>query len=134
MVERVNAFSQRTVIIRRYALTLAIAGGLLLLLCALLTWPGAPDVARAQEARTVDQAAITVKQTVGEAPGICAATTAIAVQTGRTVYYCITLRNSGTVSLTRHILAAGNITTTFLYPLNPGAEINLTNNILTEII
>jgi hypothetical protein len=133
MVERVNAFSQRTVIIRRYALTLAIAGGLLLLLCALLTWPGAPDVARAQEARTVDQAAITVKQTVGEAPGICAATTAIAVQTGRTVYYCITLRNSGTVSLTRHILAAGNITTTFLYPLNPGAEINLTNNILTEL-
>jgi hypothetical protein len=130
MVERVNELSERTVLIRRYTLALAIAGGLLLLLCALLTWPLASFAARAQEGRATDQASIDVRQTVGETPGICASTTAIAVTANRTVYYCILLRNSGSVPLWRHILATGNISTTFSYTLNPGAEIYVTNNIL----
>lgn len=133
MVERVNEFFKQARMIRRYTLALLIAGGLLLLLCGLLTWPWATSPALAQEARTTDQAAIAVKQTVGETVGNCAATTIIAVPAGRNVYYCVTLRNNGTVPLLRHTLATASGSTSFTQTLNPGQEIEVTNNVLSGL-
>ena len=132
MVERVQELIPQRRLIQRYLLALLIAGGLLLLLGGLLTWPAFTTSTHAQEARTTEQAAITVTQTVGETPGICASTAAVAVPSGRTVYYCLKLRNSGDVPLFRHTLATANSSTSFTQTLNPGDEIQLTNNILGE--
>ncbi len=133
MVERVNEFSKPAGMIKRYTPALLFAGGLLLLLYGLLTWPLAAAPVRAQNARTPEQATIEVKQTVGETVGNCATTTAIAVPANRTIYYCVTLRNSGTVPLFQHTLAIANISTTFPFTLNPGQEIQLTNNVLSGV-
>ncbi|MCE7988888.1 MAG: hypothetical protein DYG89_47640 [Caldilinea sp. CFX5] len=119
--------------IKRYTLALLLAGGLLLLLYGVLTWPLAPVPVRAQDAGTPDQAGIEVKQTVGEAVGNCATTTVIAAPANRSIYYCVTLRNSGAVPLLRHTLAIANISTSFPFTLNPGQEIQVTNNVLSGV-
>ena len=133
MAGRVNELSERTGMSRRSPLVLAIAGGLLLLLWGLLAWPLAPFTVRAQEARTTQQAAIEVRQTVGETVGNCAATTTIAAPVNRTVYYCVILRNNGTVPLVRHTFVIGNSSASFTRTLNPGDEIQVTNNILSGL-
>lgn len=133
MVERVNEFPKPARLIRRYTLALLLAGGLLLLLYGVLTWPVAPAPVHAQDARTPDQAALEVVQTVGEAVGICTSTPIIAAPAGRLVYYCVTLRNKGTVPLSRHTLTTVNRSTTFTQTVNPGEEIYVTNNILSGI-
>lgn len=111
-----------------YRLALFITSALLcLLLGSLLVTPTG-----AQTPRAADQAAIEVKQTVGTTVGICSSTTAVAVVTNTTVYYCVTLRNSGTVPLSQHTLTVANKTITLTQTLNPGQAIQLTSNVLNS--
>lgn len=126
-VEQVHALEQRPPTANAYRLALFLAGiFLLLLLGSLLVEP-----ARAQTQRAADQAAIELTQTVGTSVGICSSTNAIAVTSGN-VYFCVTLRNSGTVSLSQHRLTLGTKTITFTQALNPGQQIQLTSNILNS--
>ncbi|MEZ4728011.1 MAG: hypothetical protein R3E79_12850 [Caldilineaceae bacterium] len=125
-------------ILRRYIYGLAflIASVLLLLLIGRLL--GAPAVAQqasAQDERAVNQPAIAVNQTVGTAVGICPPNAAIAVTANTPVYYCVTLRNSGDVALSRHTLFSSllNESVTFTQTLNPGQEIALTTNVLDNL-
>lgn len=130
VMEHVNDAGQRTMAARAYRLALFSASAfLLLLLGGLLVEPTA-----AQTSRAADQAAIEVKQTVGENVGICTTTAAIAVTAGKSVYYCVTLRNSGTVPLSQYTIAVTNKQpVTFTQALNPGQDIQLTSNVLTSL-
>lgn len=69
---------------------------------------------------------MTVAKTVGTDENQCSATTGVAVSRGTTVYYCVTLRKTGTLTFTRHRLvdAALGIDVTIT---DPGAYI-LDNN------
>jgi len=76
------------------------------------------------------QAAIVVTKTVGATPGVCAATSALTVDGGTNLYYCVTIRNSGNVTLTNAIVSdpALNISVTLPSLLAPGAVVALTNS------
>lgn len=119
-----------------YGLALLIAGVLLLLLIGgLLSAPAVAQQTPAQDGRAVNQPAIAVIQTVGTAVGICPPNAAIAVSANTTVHYCVTLRNSGDVALSRHTLFSSllNQSVTFTQTLNPGQEIALTTNVLNSL-
>ena len=70
---------------------------------------------------------IAVTKTVGTTPGVCAATSAITVPPGTTVYYCYTVTNTGSVALDLHTLVDDQLGTIFSglnYALAPGSSVN----------
>jgi hypothetical protein len=70
---------------------------------------------------------ISLVKTVGTAPATCAATSAITVPAGTTVYYCYTVTNTGDVALTTHDLvdsALGTIFNGLAYNLTPGSSVD----------
>ena len=79
----------------------------------------------AAQVRTTE--AITLSKTVGTTPGVCAATSSLSVDTGTTVYYCYTVTNTGSTTLTTHDLVddqLGAIFTGHSHSLAPGASIS----------
>ncbi|MGB0385768.1 MAG: DUF7507 domain-containing protein, partial [Ardenticatenaceae bacterium] len=69
---------------------------------------------------------ITLEQTVGTNPGVCATTDTISVLPGTTVYYCLKGINTGDVTLLSHSVSnslLGNVIPNLTYPLAPGASI-----------
>ncbi len=65
---------------------------------------------------------ISLNKTVGTVSGVCAATDAIAVVSGTTVYYCYEVENIGTVPFEFHTLVddqLGTLLTDFPWTLNP---------------
>ncbi len=76
---------------------------------------------------TVNAPAIELTVTVGTEAGVCAATDAIEVNAGTTVYYCYTVENTGNVPLPLHDLVddqQGVIFSGLAYDLLPGASVN----------
>jgi len=70
---------------------------------------------------------IAVAKTVGTTPGVCAATSAITVAPGTTVYYCYAVTNTGSVTLDLHTLVDDQLGTIFSglnYALTPGSSVN----------
>jgi len=67
-------------------------------------------------------------KTVGTTPTTCGATTDITVATGTDVYYCLTITNTGAVTLTNHTVSDPilGVQTTIPYVLAPGASVSLT--------
>lgn len=71
--------------------------------------------------------AISLVKTVGTDAAACAATSAITVPAGTTVYYCYTVTNTGDVALTTHDLVDSELGTIFnglAYNLTPGSSVN----------
>ena len=71
--------------------------------------------------------AITLVETVGTVPGVCAATHTITVPMGTMVYYCWTVTNTGDMTLSSHTLVdnrMGTIFTNFAHALTPGSTAN----------
>lgn len=73
-------------------------------------------------------ASASLGKTVGTTPVTCAATTDITVATGTDVYYCLTITNTGAVTLTNHTVSDPilGVQTTIPYVLAPGASVSLT--------
>jgi uncharacterized repeat protein (TIGR01451 family) len=72
-------------------------------------------------------ASISLVKTVGTDPGVCAATTAIGVNAGTTVYYCYTVTNTGNITLNLHDLTddqLGAIFSGLNFALTPGSSID----------
>lgn len=67
-------------------------------------------------------------KTVGTTPAACAPTTDITVASGTDVYYCLTVTNTGAVTLTNHTVSDPilGVQTTVPYALAPGASVSLT--------
>ena len=85
-----------------------------------VTYPGWTAQVRTTEA-------IVLTKTVGTTPGVCAATSSLSVDTGTTVYYCYTVTNTGSTTLTTHDLVddqLGAIFTGHSHSLAPGASIS----------
>lgn len=75
----------------------------------------------------VNAPAIELSVTVGEEAGVCAATNAIEVSPGTTVYYCYTVENTGNAPLTLHDLVddkLGEIFKGLAYNLLPGESVS----------
>jgi uncharacterized repeat protein (TIGR01451 family) len=71
--------------------------------------------------------AISLTKTVGTVSGTCAATSAISVPAGTTVYYCYTVTNTGNVPLGLHNLTDDQLGTMFAglnYALLPGNSVD----------
>ncbi len=124
---------------RLAGLTAAVALSLLLLalMQSGLAWaaqPAATGISRAllpSRALAPEAASIVMTKTVGLDTGSCATTSALSVGSGTKVTYCYTIRNTGTVTLTRHYLVdnrLGNILTNFPYTLVPGATAFITQS------
>ncbi len=80
-------------------------------------------------AAEIDFPNINLAKTVGTDPGICAATSSLAVAPGTDVYYCYEVTNTGTITLSLHDLAddqLGTILSGFPFNLTPGASVWLT--------
>lgn len=102
------------------------------------TWtannPGPTDQVSASSAITVHvpprQPAISLEQTVGLNPAVCATEERLALPpSGGEVVFCYRVVNSGNISLTRHTLVdshLGTILNNFPYTLVPGASAFLT--------
>ena len=70
---------------------------------------------------------ISLVKTVGTDPAVCAATSAITVAPGTTVYYCFAVTNTGDVTLNLHDLSddvLGTIFSGLNYALTPGSSVN----------
>ncbi len=66
------------------------------------------------------QATTVITQTVGTVEGTCADTPGLAVASGTTVYYCLTIADTGTLDFVRHEIRAPQLGATFVYtPANP---------------
>lgn len=71
----------------------------------------------------VGEASTTVTQTVGTVESSCTDTQNIAVTSGTTVYYCLTLTDTGTLDFVRHEISAPQLGATFVFtPTNPAAD------------
>ncbi len=80
-------------------------------------------------AAEIDFPNINLAKTVGTDPGICAATSSLAVAPGTDVFYCYEVTNTGTITLGLHDLAddqLGTILSGFPFNLTPGASVWLT--------
>jgi hypothetical protein len=79
---------------------------------------------------TLQAASITLTQTVGVNPAVCATTKSITLPIGGgKATYCYTVRNTGTITLTRHTLVdseLGPVLSNFPFMLIPGASAFLT--------
>lgn len=76
---------------------------------------------------TAGPATITLDKTVGTDPATCGATDVITVTVGSTAYYCYTVTNTGSVTLTTHDLSddmLGTILSGYAYDLGPGASVS----------
>jgi hypothetical protein len=80
--------------------------------------------------KTPDQTpAIAMTMTVGIKPGVCASTDTIATVATTPVILCYTVRNTGDVTLTDHILTSPGVTPEIVsFVLAPGAEITRTGS------
>jgi hypothetical protein len=79
---------------------------------------------------------IEVELTVGTDPSQCATTEEITVPPGTPVAYCLTVRNTGTLTLTRHTIASpqlGFTETVPVYILPPGQTLQITSDFLQSI-
>lgn len=71
-------------------------------------------------------------KTVGTDPHACPPTTTVTVQSGTHLYYCVTIRNTGIATLTRHALVEQplSIDLRLNYTLAPGSVLTVTNDFL----
>jgi hypothetical protein len=95
--------------------------------------PGPANVVTATATATVTilVPSITFNKTVGTDPGDCATAAAITVTAGTLVTYCYEVRNTGTLTLSRHTLSdteLGVLLNNFPYNLSPGAAAFLTQS------
>lgn len=68
---------------------------------------------------------IAVTKTVGTQPGVCSPTQTLTVSAGTRVYYCVTVTNTGTHTLTRHTLVDSHLGSWgFNAGLPPGASLS----------
>jgi predicted outer membrane repeat protein len=107
---------------------LTLAGRILFLLFFLvITWLVASPPAAAQTAPP-PAAQIALTKTVGLAPDVCSANSTLAVEPGVTVYYCFTVQNTGSLTLTRHFLEDSDLGfRSFHAELAPGTMLNTMN-------
>lgn len=84
---------------------------------------------------TLGRVAVNASKTVGESATTCATTKTLAVPSGSTVYYCLTVQNSGNFLLTRHTIADPTLglTHTFTRELAAGATLALTQDELVKL-
>ena len=81
-------------------------------------------------------ARITLAETVGTSPAVCGDTTSLSISDPNTqLYYCAVLRNTGDITITRHVLAQPrvNLVTAFTRTLVPGEYLSVTNVLLEEM-
>ncbi len=78
----------------------------------------------------LDAASVVFTKTVGANPAVCAATKAITLTAGGgSATYCYTIKNTGSLTLTRHTLVdarLGTVLSDFPFILEPGASAYLT--------
>ncbi|MCL4869766.1 MAG: hypothetical protein KJ063_12435 [Anaerolineae bacterium] len=74
-------------------------------------------------------------KTVGTDAAACAPTANIAVATGTDVHFCLTITNSGFVTVTNHTIADPTlgIQVTIPYTLSPGASVALTSTVIPAL-
>ncbi len=101
---------------------------------SMATWtafnPGPVDTAVGTDSVTVTVSSLTpaivLEKTVGTNPGVCSATDNILLPFGGgDATYCYSVRNTGSVTLTRHTLVdnkLGTVLSSFQYTLAPGAS------------
>ena len=83
----------------------------------------------------VVNAGLQVAVTVGQESGVCASTTALTVTISDTVYFCVSLQNTGAVTLTKPTVTvpALGIATTLGDVLPPGGILRLTASRLPQL-
>ena len=79
---------------------------------------------------------ISVTKSVGLDPNVCAPVGGITATSGAHVYYCLTVTNSGNVTLTNHLvsdppLGIANVPVT--YALAPGASVAITHSLVSGL-
>jgi hypothetical protein len=80
--------------------------------------------------------ALALDVTVNRDAAICGTSDAVTVPVNTPLYYCLTLRNSGTITLTSHTFAApaiGVSATLPLFLLAPGQTVQLTPSVLQQL-
>ncbi|GIV77432.1 MAG: hypothetical protein KatS3mg050_1826 [Litorilinea sp.] len=84
---------------------------------------------------TNSQMSVAVTKTVGLDATSCGASSQLTVAPGTPVYFCVTLENTGHVTLSDHVLVdqAVGLNVTFPYTLPPGAQVQITNDMLTSL-
>jgi len=71
----------------------------------------------------VGDASTVITQTVGTVESGCTDTETIAVPSGTTVYYCLTIADGGTLDFVRHEISAPQLGATFVFtPTDPAAD------------
>ncbi len=100
------------------------------------TTVGLTATAAAAAQVSVGNAAVQFIKTVGTDPTACPTTTTLVAPRETRLYYCVTIRNTGGLSLTQHLLRepALAIDLTFNYTITPGAQLVITNRVLTETL
>lgn len=86
---------------------------------------------READALTLSLPSIVLTKTVGTNPNVCATTSVITVPVGTQVYYCYTVRNTGSITLSTHTLTdtvLGNVLSGFAYDLGPGQSVVITRS------
>lgn len=83
------------------------------------------------------RASASLKKTVGQTADVCATTTTEAVLSAGKVYYCLTIQNTGNITLVQHLItdpSLGVINRSLdNYPLKPSAVLTLTNAQIGEL-
>ncbi len=97
---------------------------------------GLTTAATASARVNVGNAAAQLVKTVGMDPLACPTATTLVTSPGAQLYYCVTIRNTGGVTLTHHALTepALAIDIAFDYPLAPGEQLTITNQVLLETL
>jgi hypothetical protein len=84
----------------------------------------------------IPTAAINISKTVGLAADACAGDHQITVLSNTPVFYCLTLQNTGDITLTRHTFndgLLGVINVTLPYTLGPGASLQITHSVISAL-
>ncbi|MCX6046166.1 MAG: hypothetical protein NT075_13730, partial [Chloroflexi bacterium] len=96
-----------------------------------------PIVKVATATVALSRASATLKKTVGLAPNVCASTTSQAVAAGTVVYYCLTIQNTGNITLLHHTVGDPllGFTNQALadYSLKPSASLTVTTSQLPAL-
>lgn len=94
--------------------------------------------ARAASTASISVGTTTVvfTKTVGLDPNECSPSSTFSLPLDRSLFYCVSILNTGEVTLTSHTLSEPNlaIDVTFDYALAPGALLTITNRVLTETL
>lgn len=128
-VRTMRTSAQATLVV---ALSVIFAGALLLLPSLVhAATPVRQERTAVSSPSTPDQTpAIAMTMTVGVKPGVCASTDTIATVATTPVILCYTVRNTGDVTLTNHILTSPGVTPEIIsFVLAPGAEITRTSSV-----